>query len=87
MQPYLTYGYGFKASDLPEEERERLKDQTECYCWFTEYDAGTNKGGIFYIIENSPFKRESNEFAPWSKDLEALVDFKNKNEKLIDKKL
>lgn len=95
MQPYLMYGFGIRAKNLPIEVRDRLisgSGLNKIFSWFYEDAAGSTEedAGIFYIVESSPFSRrkEDNEpDFPWAEDLERLLKFKEKSESEIDARL
>jgi hypothetical protein len=86
MSPYLNYGYGFKPKDLPEEVKERLEEEMDCFEMFTEeYDQNM---GIFYILKSSPFD-DNREYdgevtTPWSCNFDGLLSFQENNKHKIE---
>jgi hypothetical protein len=94
MQPYLYYGFGFRAKNLPILERERLIDCSEdVFCWFNEDSAvsAEDDSGVYYIISEGPWDNNSksrvNSCYPWAADLNEIIKFKENNIKNIDIKL
>lgn len=91
MQPYLVYGFGIRAKNLPQPVRERLITSTDCFEWFYEDGAGSaaDDTGIYYLVKSTAWSREdaTKPDLPWADDLDSILAFKDKNESKVTEAL